>query len=226
VTQTIYEGVNGTVLSFVPRSASRILDVGCGSGTLGECLRKERERYVVGITYSEREAELASRRLSEVHCADLNRFDFSQLGKFDCVVLSHILEHLYFPAEVLQRLKSTLAPEAVVVIALPNVLWWKQRLQFLMGNWSYQDWGILDRTHFRFFDRRSAIELLEGAGYEIIRRTCDGPFPLLKPIRKYIGGWAGKIDRLTSEAVPGLFAMQFVFLAKVKNQTGPALQST
>ena len=77
---TIYDGVNEEVLSFVPTTAIRILDVGCGTGVMGEHLCLNRDRLIVGITYSEREADLASRRLSKVYCADLNVFDFGQLG--------------------------------------------------------------------------------------------------------------------------------------------------
>ena len=215
-TQTIYDGVNRAVLSLVPPSAARILDVGCGTGVFGEQLRRQRERFVAGITYSAQEAELASKRLSQVYCADLTGFDFSSLGKFDCVILSHILEHLQSPDELLDRIKIVLGPESVVVVALPNVVWWRQRLQFVIGRWRYQDWGILDRTHFRFFDKKSSAELLEDAGYEIIQSKKDGPFPLLKPVRKLIGSWAERIDRFTSELMPGLLAAQFVYLARVK----------
>jgi len=214
--RTVYDGVNETVLSFVPSSAARILDVGCGSGMLGERLRQSRDRYIVGITYSPTEAELASKRLSKVICAELNGFDFSSLGKFDCVILSHILEHLYFPDRCLESLKCVLHKESVVVLALPNVVWWKQRLQFLVGKWRYQDSGILDRTHFRFFDVHSSKQLLEEAGYEILRVRRDGPFPLLRrPVRKMIGPLGERIDVFMSKLAPGLFAMQFVFLARM-----------
>jgi SAM-dependent methyltransferase len=215
-TQTIYDGLNEGVLSFVPSTAVRILDVGCGTGVFGERLRRDGERFVAGITYSAQEAELASRRLSHVYCADLTDFDFGPLGKFDCVILSHILEHLYDPENLLDRLKSVLGPDSVIVVALPNVVWWKQRLQFMIGRWRYQDWGILDRTHFRFFDKRSSTELLENSGYEILRSKSEGPFPLIKPIRKLIGSGAERIDSFTSELMPGLLAAQFVYLARVK----------
>ncbi len=218
---TIYDGVNGCVFSFVPRSAVRILDVGCGTGTMGEQLRLTRERFVAGITYSRLEAQLASGRLSQVICADLNNFDFSNLGKFDCVILSHILEHLYFPEDALERIKCALGPESVVVVALPNVVWWKQRLEFLFGRWRYRDWGILDRTHFRFFDRRSSQELLEQAGYEILRVRRDGPLPFTKPGRRLLGPLAERIERLVCAIAPGLFAFQFVYLARIRRFSPP-----
>jgi SAM-dependent methyltransferase len=213
---TIYEGVNECVFSFVPASAVRILDVGCGTGTMGEKLRLVRERFVAGITYSEEEARLAQPRLSRVICADLNDFDFSTLGTFDCVILSHILEHLYAPDNLLERLKCALDPEAVIVVALPNVVWWRQRVEFLFGRWRYRDWGILDRTHFRFFDRRSSQELLEDAGYEILVTKCDGTFPCLRPLRKLSASFARKIDDIACYLTPGIFAAQFVYLARVR----------
>ena len=214
---TIYDGVNEEVLSFVPTTAIRILDVGCGTGVMGERLCLNQDRSIVGITYSEREADLASTRLSKVYCADLNVFDFDQLGTFDCVILSHILEHLYFPETVLERVKAVLGKNSVVIVALPNVLLWKQRLAFLFGRWRYEDWGILDRTHFRFFDRRSSADLLEQAGYEILKGLPVGPFPLIRaPFRKWMGPIAVKIDRLMARLAPGLFAFQFVYLARAR----------
>jgi SAM-dependent methyltransferase len=155
-------------------------------------------------------------RLSKVYCADLTTFDFRSLDKFDCVILSHILEHLYSPEELLERLKNVLEPRSVIVVALPNIVWWKQRLQFLIGKWRYQDWGILDRTHFRFFDRHSSAELLEGSGYEILQRKYYGPFPMGSALRISVGAGAEKADLLASRWMPGLLATQFVYLAKLK----------
>jgi len=212
---TIYSGVNDAVLSYVPISANRILDVGCGTGTFGEVLRRAREREVVGITYSREEADLAEKRLTAVYCADLNNFDLTTLGRFDCVVMSHVLEHLYRPDEFLKQVRNILEPNGAIVVALPNVVVWWQRVQFLLGRWRYTDWGILDRTHFRFFDLCSSAELLGEAGYEVVMRRCDGRFPLIKPIRPFIGNLANRIDRFMSELVPGMFAMQFLYLAKI-----------
>ncbi|MGO9336605.1 MAG: class I SAM-dependent methyltransferase [Terracidiphilus sp.] len=213
---TIYEGVNDCVLAFVPLSANRILDVGCGTGTTGERLLRDKARWVTGITYSQQETEMARTRLSQVICAELNDFDFSSLGKFDCVILSHILEHLYSPEKFLERLKCVLSPQSVIVVALPNVVWWRQRVQFLIGRWRYQDWGILDRTHFRFFDLHSSEELLRQAGYEIIETKRDGTLPYTNPVRKLIGPLAGAIDRFVCRLAPGLFAFQFVYLARMR----------
>ncbi len=221
-TQTIYEGINEEVLAFIPPSASRILDIGCGTGSLGGRLREIQERVVVGITYSQVEAGRASTHLSQVVCTDLNNYDFSPLGTFDCVVMSHILEHIYSPEDLLQRLKSVLNSESRIVVALPNVLFWRQRLEFLFGRWRYRDWGILDRTHFRFFDRPSSRRLLEDSGFEILRSKDDGPFFFVfmkttpAPLKPLFGPIAKKLDRVLCKIAPGLFAFQFVYLARLR----------
>lgn len=213
----IYEAVNLSVCSLVPSSADRILDIGCGNGALGRRLRQDRERQVIGITYSRREAELASNSLSQVICADLNEFDFSPLGKFDCVIMSHVLEHLYSPESLLQGIKCALALHSTIVVALPNVLFWRQRLEFLRGNWRYQDGGILDRTHLRFFDIESSRKLVEQLGYKVIRSRHDGAFPLTRPVRKLVGGFANSVDDFACRHFPGLFAFQSVYLAELVN---------
>jgi SAM-dependent methyltransferase len=152
-----------------------------------------------------------------VICGELNAFDFSGLGTFDCVVMSHVLEHLYAPEDLLERIKPILQPESTIVVALPNVVWWKQRFEFLVGKWRYRDFGILDRTHFRFFDLHSSREMLEQAGYEIIRARADGPFPLIRPwARRSLGHVADQVDRLFCKLSPGLFAFQFSYLAKIR----------
>ncbi len=223
-TRTIYPDVNEAALSYVPVSANRILDVGCGTGTLGEALRRQRERKVAGITYCTEEAAFARQRLTTVYCADLNDLDLTPMGTFDCIVMSHVLEHLYHPDEFLIKVKNILEPGGVIVVALPNVVVFSQRLKFVFGRWRYQDWGILDRTHFRFFDLHSSAELLRESGYEILNRRCDGPFPLLKPLRPWIGPIGRSIDRFSSELVPGLFAMQFIYLARARTD-GPGIHS-
>jgi SAM-dependent methyltransferase len=223
----IYDSVNPAVFSLVPVTAERILDIGCGSGALGGALRTQRQREIVGITYSPQEADLAKSKLSGVICAELNTFDFSGLGTFDCVVMSHILEHLYAPEDLLKRIKVILRPNSAIVVALPNVVWWKQRLEFLVGKWRYRDFGILDRTHFRFFDLNSSREMLEDAGYEIVSARADGPFPLLRPwARILLGGAADPIDRLFCRLSPGLFAFQFSYLARIRKSDSEALRLT
>src|SRR3954467_11309597 len=97
----LYGSVNESVLKRVPPTATRILDLGCGIGALGRALKSLRAAEVVGVTFSAEEAEKARLALDEVIVQDLNQFIPTGLGTFDCVICSHVLEHLHSPNALL-----------------------------------------------------------------------------------------------------------------------------
>jgi SAM-dependent methyltransferase len=181
--------------------------VGCGGGVFGAAVKSSRACTVVGVTYSEAEAVQARERLDRVEVADLNDFEPDSLGTFDCIVCSHVLEHLHDPQQVLSRLRACLAPGGVLLVALPNVLFWKQRLDFLRGRFRYTEGGLMDCTHVRFFDWYSADQLLRDAGFEVVERVADGVFPLS---RLFGSALSGLINLAALRRFPGLFGVQFV----------------
>lgn len=150
-----------------------VLDVGCGDGKIARVL-KEKGCAVVGIEVDPAKAHAASHyaRVFVGDAEDPATIDqIRQLGiRFDCILCSHVLEHLKNPLRVLRNLTELCNPEGgFFVIALPNVAYWKVRLHLCMGRWEYQDEGILDRTHLRFFTFHSALDLLRESGLQIVR---------------------------------------------------------
>jgi SAM-dependent methyltransferase len=206
----VYGSVNRAVLDRVPHHARRVLDVGCGNGLFGQALKAERGCTVVGVTYSRAEAEAARAVLDQVVLRDLADGSFDDLAWFDCVVCSHVLEHLPRPADTLARLRRAHAPGGVLVVALPNVVFWRQRLQFLRGRFRYTDGGIMDDTHLRFFDWDGARALVTGAGYELVESAADGGFPG----SRFLGAAGPPLDRRALAAFPGLFGTQFLIVAR------------
>ncbi len=205
-----YGSVNPGVLSRVPSDSQRILDVGCGSGVLGRVLKEQRPaRFVAGITHSELEAAEARERLDQTIVADLETFDFGELGRFDCVICSHVLEHLRNPVQVLARLRPILAPGGTILIALPNVLYWRQRLQFLMGRFRYTRGGLMDDTHLIFFDWTTARDLVNQAGLRLVASASEGGFPG----SRFLGPAAHVLDSASLRLAPGLLGTQFVLVA-------------
>jgi SAM-dependent methyltransferase len=162
----------------------------------------------VGVTFDEEEAALARHRLNRVEVGDLNTLDPRTLGLFDCVVCCHVLEHLVCPESLLAQLRECIAPGGSLVVALPNVLFWKQRFQFLRGRFRYTDGGLMDRTHYRFYDWQTAQQLLRRAGYRLLTTDADGGFPLS---RLLWGPARDALNRVCLKACPGLFGWQFVF---------------
>ncbi|MBD2093919.1 class I SAM-dependent methyltransferase [Trichocoleus sp. FACHB-591] len=200
----------------VPKNTKRLLDIGCGTGSLGKKVKQEIDCEIVGVTYSEQEARFAGRFLDQVLVHDLNDFNVQALGEFDCVVCSHILEHLYQPQLLLAQLHRSLAPNGILIVALPNVLYWKQRWKFFNGKFRYTDGGLMDKTHFRFFDWETAQELIEQSGYQVTEAKADGNFPL-PFIRKFLAHSVSSLfDRTAVRIFPGLFGFQFIFCCRLK----------
>ena len=205
VEKLIYGAVNQPVLDIIPIDAKRILDLGCGNGALGRVLKRIRSVAVVGVTYFEDEAREAA-DLDQVIVGDLNNLDLTELGQFDCIVCSHVLEHLYHPEQVLRRVRERLKPTGTLIIGLPNVLFWKQRLQFLLGRFRYTQGGLMDETHFRFYDWSTAVNLVRDSGYRVVAAKADGGFPL----SRFIPFLGKRLDRVAVRNFPGLFGFQFV----------------
>ena len=99
-----YEGLNLRLLDQITHPPRRVLDLGCGVGNLGRVFKERWNCDVTGVTYSAQEAERASQYLDRVFVSDLNEWTPDSLEKFDLIVCSHVLEHLYRPEQLLQRL--------------------------------------------------------------------------------------------------------------------------
>jgi SAM-dependent methyltransferase len=204
----IYQSINQAVLAFISPATRTLLDVGCGGGIFGAAIKSTMPCTVVGLTNSQAEAIEARARIDTVEVVDLNSFEPSVLGEFECIVCSHVLEHLSDPRAVLQCLCGCLAQNGTLIVALPNVLFWKQRLEFLRGRFRYTEGGLMDSTHVRFFDWASAQQLLGEAGLQICERVADGGVPWSS---RFGGTASRRIDRIGLTHFPGLFGFQFVF---------------
>lgn len=171
--QPYYGHERHEMLPFVPTSAQRILDVGCGAGAFSARLKKERSVEVWGVEINPEAARLASQRLDKVICGEFSSaLDFGST-RFDCIVFNDVLEHMASPESALRLARTLLAPQGVVVASIPNVrhltVLWELVVQ---GDWQYRDAGILDRTHLRFFTRISILRLFQEQGFNVLR--CEG----------------------------------------------------
>ena len=210
-----YDAFNKIVFSKVPEKATRILDVGCGTGNMGKALKDQnRNRRVDGITYSDLEYKIAKPVLNDVWIVDINNEIHHIHPDYDCIIFSHILEHTFYPENVLKAFSKLLSNDGVIIIALPNILHFKQRREFLKGKFRYSETGgLMDVTHFRFFDWVGAQQMIKNGGLNIVSKESYGSFPL-PMVRKLLPGISEKIDQYSVKKWPGLFGFQFVFVAK------------
>lgn len=194
----------------------KALDVGAADGFLAERLTAQGWT----VTALERDPELAARahgRCKEVVVADLESAPPLLHGPFDAIVYGDVLEHLSDPGAVLRALDQTLAPEGTVIVSVPNVAHLWVRLSLLAGRFDYADRGILDRTHLRFFTRRTLRELLRAAGLTVVELAVTPvPLPLVVPPRWH-GRWLPRVHALSAGAArgwPGGLAYQFVAVCR------------
>lgn len=169
------EEINEGILRCVPpvgNGVQLVLDVGCGSGALSEAI-KDMGYRVFGIESNPDACSVASRRIDKAIEADLQDIDKVKhevdCGRFDIIVFSDVLEHLYDPFITLKSYLDFLKPGGLVLISLPNAAVWSNRLRLLMGNFDYDDTGVRDRTHIRFFTFKSAKQMVEVSGCNIVK---------------------------------------------------------
>ncbi len=163
---------NMTMLDLIPKSASRILDIGCCMGGAGRELKKRQTCEVWGVEISPKLARIAAQHYGRVIVGDVEDDSvWQQLpkGYFDAVICGEVLEHLIGPHRVLKRLHEVIAPDAVLVLSVPHFGHASVIRKLLSGNWDYEPTGILDDSHLRFFGRKNLWRMLMESGWIVTR---------------------------------------------------------
>lgn len=204
------EDPNETALSGIPEGTVRVLDVGCGGGANGRWL-SEHGFESFGLTHSLEEASTARRSYRGVVVADAERFFPCASGRpFDAVLFIDALEHFRDPWSVLASCRDNLGERGAVLAFIPNIGHLKARLALAAGSFRYTRTGLMDRTHLRFFDRRSVRELFTASGYriesqeDIWTRAPAGRFP----------GAMRTLRRALLALWPSAFARHFLIVAR------------
>lgn len=201
------------IAQLIPQGAS-VLDVGCGVGDLCIVLRKLRGAEVMGLEpHVERAAEARKHGLT-IECGELDRSVASRCGKFDVVVFADVLEHLVDPVSVLEISHQVLRPEGRIVASIPNIAHWSVRLKLLFGHFDYEECGLLDATHLRWFTQKTVERVFAAAGFRIssIKRTPGAWMPVYKrhPFRWLSSNMRCRMIRLGIRVAPNLLGCQFI----------------
>lgn len=209
--------VGGMILRRIP-SGARVLDVGCGTGSLAVLLRDRLGVEVVGVEPHEERARRANERGIRTVTGVFSEALVAAHGQFDVVVVADVLEHLSDPAALLRALRAALRPGGRVLASVPNVAHWSVRRNLLLGRFDYEQWGIMDATHLRWFTSDSVRRLFEGAGYEVqsLDYTAGASLPVYDVARPW--RWMSRYARTAVlrrlvRVAPGLVGCQFVIVA-------------
>jgi len=166
-----YSNVREDMLKYIPQSVRKTLEIGCGCGGFSAFVKKQYGTESWGIEIEVKAAIEAAKKLDKVINADAKEA-LSQIpdNYFDCVILFDIVEHLVDPYSLLNALKSKLSKTGVVVTSIPNIRYWSNFKEFVLkGNWDYKEQGIMDKTHLRFFTRKSNIKMFKKLNFQILQ---------------------------------------------------------
>ena len=212
-----YNVVNAELLSLVPPTIRRVIDVGCMVGTMARCIR---ERFpharVTGLDIDPDYAATAAQHCTDAFACDIETIQpalWEHLFPSDCWIFGDCLEHLRDPWRILREIRARIDPDGCLLVCLPNAQNWSVQQCLASGQFRYQDAGLMDRTHLRWFTRITLLEMLQGCGWTVqagLSRNLP-PAPRQEAVLHAIRGLAiaGGFDpeQAAADAIP----FQYVF---------------
>lgn len=162
--------IRSDILPLIDRKYSHVLDVGCSSGNTGVMLKEcGLCDYVIGIEPFAATAQIAKKKLDKVLQDSIeNAIHEIPDESLDCILCLDVLEHLIDPWKVSQDLGKKLKKDGVMILSIPNIRHISVIFNLVfLGRWHYEDAGILDRTHLRFFTKKSITELSQINGFQL-----------------------------------------------------------
>lgn len=193
----------------IAKSKLRVLEVGCGAGANLYVLKHVNPTAeLFGIEISEGAARVAS-TFADLYQIDVENFDMPEWeGTMDYIIFGDVLEHLVDPWKTLRNMAKALKIGGVAIISVPNIQHISVLQDLLQGHWKYENSGILDRTHLRFFTKETAAALVEQAGLKIELHGYRG-IPCYQEL-------AGELSALKKVKVDpeNLYAYQWIIRAR------------
>ncbi len=206
-----YFSVRHDMIGLIPPGARRILEVGCGGGATGKELKEKGIEEIAGIEIIDDVARSALPYYDALHIGDVEAMTLPyEAGHFDCILYGDVLEHLKDPWKVLRAHNRLVREGGAIVVSIPNVRHYRiiKKLAF-GGQWEYQDDGIMDRTHLRFFTLGTALAMIRDAGFEVtttLKRPSGAP-------------WLKGLNNLSRNSLIDLLVRQYIIAAR---KTGEA----
>jgi len=178
------------VIKFVGNN-KKVLEVGAGAGMISRKLVERNHCTLTAAEINDESVQKLRNITKSAYKTDLNKPGWSQSfrreGKYDVIVAADVLEHLYDPWRCLSEIKTLLKEDGEVVLSLPHVAHNGIVSALFCEDFEYREWGLLDKTHIRFFGLNNIRALHEAAGLVI----TDVKFVMKEPQEtEFANDWA------------------------------------
>ena len=179
-----YNNARIEMLDFLPKTAVKVLDVGCGNGIFANLIKERNNAEVWGIELMEQEAIKAKSILHKTFIGPCEDYiENLPENYFDAIYFNDVLEHLVDPYSILERVKSKLSSHGVVISSIPNIRYHNVFIKLLVKKeFEYQSFGVLDKTHLRFFTKKSIYNMFTNLGYDVVEHIGINGSKSIKPI--------------------------------------------
>jgi 2-polyprenyl-3-methyl-5-hydroxy-6-metoxy-1,4-benzoquinol methylase len=210
-----FECARSEMLEYVPSHCRRVLDVGCGTGTFGASIRQRTGCEVWGVESDAGCIQKAEQNIDKVFQGYFGpELDLPQ-DYFDCIVFNDVLEHMLDPSSALVLGRGLLSSGGCIVASIPNIRHFPTIWKLVIdGEWEYKEFGILDKTHLRFFTRLSIMRLFQGAGFVVERMDGINPFHSLESDDQLLWRRYSLFSWLPVPAIKDMRYQQFAIVAK------------
>jgi SAM-dependent methyltransferase len=196
----VHDNHNPDLLSLIPKEVKKIIEVGSSSGALAREFKKiASDNHYLGLEIDQRYVSLSERYCDQVLLLDIEQADdnfWNDNADRDCWIFGDTLEHLRDPWKILKKIRSIIPTDGNIVACIPNVQHWSIQVKLNMGNFTYEDSGLLDRTHLRWFTRKTIIDMFDATDFRIVAgypRIFNEPnkdkfLPIIEQLAKEAGG--------------------------------------
>jgi SAM-dependent methyltransferase len=212
-----FSSVRKDIEKILPERLGSVLEIGCASGATMAWLRSIRPvEFARGIEIVPEIAAEAQSAFDEVIVGNIESLALADDRLFDAVIALDVVEHLVDPWAALRSLRALLRPDGVVLASIPNVSHWQVSCAlFFGGRWDYQQEGLLDKTHLRFFTEDTVNALFVDAGYAVEKVDYVKVYPHILRLFGNDAKWRWYSRKLLEPILPARFA-NFQFLIRAR----------